>query len=92
MARKRPLVTPQLPAEPLLAAAALLPVLEAEGRAGHGPSGAAAEVIRALLGRTPEPRVVGSETLAEGVQRLSALVRAQDAQLVRLAAMLERLL
>lgn len=79
-------------AQPKLAAAALLPILDAAAAAGHGPCGLAAALLR-----WPEPpadarTAPDDEQLAAAVHRLTALLRQQDGQMARLQDMLDGLL
>lgn len=81
-------------AEPLLAAAALLPGLDRAALEGHGPSGLAADLVRLLL-EWHDPKgdlAATGDRMAEAVSRLTTLAAEQDVQVARLQAMLEAVL
>ncbi len=77
--------------EPALAAAALLPLLDAAAADGHAPCRLAAALLRMTSPTPPRPAPPEAE-LAAAVDRLAALVRQQDEHIARLHDMLDGLL
>ena len=81
--------------QPALAAAALLPVLDAAAASGDEPSRLAAVLLRTGLsapGANAAAPPVPQAVLAAATEQLTALLRRQDDQLVRLQEMLDGVL